>query len=112
MTAVAPNADLGCELAGPGGDVVSLGCLAIIIKNVVEVTLLFLGSIALILLLWGSVQLLLSRGDPKALQAAKGRVTFTILGLVAILGTFIVVSVLTNALGFPDILQNFTLYQK
>lgn len=106
---------IGCILnpAGrpTGSTVPSLGCLAIVLTNIIETLLLFLGVVALFFLLSGSVQFMLSGGDQKALQKAKGTVTFAVVGIAAVLLAYTGISIVTKALNLPDILKNFSLYQ-
>lgn len=104
----------GCEFAkdstGAVTDAPSLACLAIVIANAIEVALMFVGAVALIFLLYGSILFVVSRGDPKALEKAKKTMTYAIFGVIAVFGLFIVSGVLATALNIPNPLKNFTIY--
>ena len=89
----------------------SLGCLAQIIPNVINYLFMFLGAVAVIFLLFGALKFVISRGDPKALQSARGTMTYAVIGLVVILLSFAIIQIITNLLGLPSILNNFSLYQ-
>lgn len=103
-------------VAGPGnceivGDVPTLACLGQVISNVIGVAFIFVGFAALVFLLFGSIKMIVSRGDQKALQAAKGTITYALIGTIFIVLSFVIVSVVLNALGLPPLLQTFTIYQ-
>lgn len=93
------------------GDVPSLGCLAAVVVNVMNFAFVFLGAVCLAFLFYGSLLFVLSRGDPKAVQKAKGTMTYAIIGTVFVALSFFIVNVITTALGLGNFLQNFTFYQ-
>jgi hypothetical protein len=66
------------------------------------------GIALLIYLIMGGFQLMLSRGDPKAMQAAQSKITYAVVGFVIVaiaflltglLGQLLGVSVFTNVFG-------------
>lgn len=72
------------------GDVPTLGGIQCLIGNILSVALQFLGIIFFVMLLFGGFKYLISGGDPKATEGAKGTITAAIGGLVlAILAWFI-----------------------
>lgn len=99
---------LGCELIN--GDVPSLGCLVFVIANAIGIAEMFIGAVALIFLLYGSILFITSRGDPKAVEKAKKTMTYAIFGVVAIFGIFIVSNIIATSLGLPNPLSRFSLY--
>lgn len=102
----------GCVCAEGTTDVPSLACFAPIIVNVINVAFMFLGFVAVVFLLYGSIRFILSRGDQKAVAAAKNTITYAIIGTVLIVLAFVLITIFTNLLGFPNILKTFTLYQQ
>jgi hypothetical protein len=56
----------------------------------------------LIYLIIGGFQMMLSRGDPKAMQAAQAKITNAIIGFVIIVIAFFVVQLLGQLLGIED----------
>ncbi len=100
----------GCVCAPGTTDVPSLACFAPVISNVINVAFMFLGAVALIYLLYGSLKFVISRGDQKALQSARNTMTYAVIAVVLILLVYFIVKAVTGALGI-DILSNFTLYQ-
>jgi len=49
------------------------------------------GLLLLIYLVTGGLQLMISRGDPKAVQSAQGKITNAIIGIVIIAASFLIV---------------------
>lgn len=96
--------------AGPGAVAMSLGCLAQIIINIIDLALSFLGAVALLFLIFGAIKFVISRGDPKALEEAQKTMTYAVLGVVIVLGSFILINIVSTALGYPNILTQFTLF--
>lgn len=102
------NLSEGCQIAG---DVPSLGCLSQVVVNVVNVLFTFLGAAALLYLLFGAIKFVTSRGDQKALQSARGTMTYAMIGLIVILLSYTLINFVTKSLGLPSVLDNFTFYQ-
>jgi hypothetical protein len=92
-------------------DVPTLACLGPIIARIINLLLTFLGAVALLLLLWGAIQFVISRGDPKAIQTAQKTMTFAVIGVVVVLGSVILINVFTTAFNLPNILTSFSVYQ-
>lgn len=109
----------GCLLA-PGNmpkdvpwlkeDIPSLGCLAQIVTSVLGWTLVFLGAVTLLVLIFGAVRFVVSQGDTKAIQEARKTMTYAVIGAVLVLGSFFIINIVTTALGLPNILTGFTIY--
>jgi hypothetical protein len=62
-------------------DVAKICGLETIFANVVTIFGAIIGFAFFAMMVWGGMRYLLSGGDPKALQAAKGTITWAILGL-------------------------------
>lgn len=103
----------GCVLSPAAGfnDIPSLGCLAQIVANLVSLAFTFLGAVTLLLLLWGAVRFILSRGDPKAIQEAQKTMTYAIIGAVIVVLAFVLITIITSTFGLDNILTNFSFYQ-
>lgn len=78
-----------------GESVVGILCA---IVNTINLLLVFAGTIALLFLLYGGFQYIISGGDEKALLAAKNTITFAILGLFLVLGSLVGVNLLFTVL--------------
>jgi hypothetical protein len=71
--------------------VATLQCLPIVFQNVVAGFLLFSGVTLLFLLAYGGIKLGISGGDPKQVAAAKGIITWGIVGLIIVLSSFAII---------------------
>jgi hypothetical protein len=82
-------------LAGTGDTkAATLDCIPIVFENIVRAALIFAGIVALFFIIISGIKLLTSGGDPKAVDAAKKTLTYAIIGLVIILGSFFIISVI------------------
>ena len=72
------------------GDVATIKGIGCLISNILTVALQLLGLVFFLMLLFGGIKYLISGGDPKAVEAAKGTITSALTGLIiAILAWFI-----------------------
>jgi hypothetical protein len=65
------------------------------------------GIAILIYLVMGGLQLMLSRGDPKAMQAAQGKITNAFIGFTIIIVSFVLVRLIGQLLGISVFSQIF-----
>lgn len=61
----------------------------------------------LIYLIMGGLQMMTSQGDPKAMQAAQGKITSAVVGFVIVITAFAIVSLLAQILGIGSISNIF-----
>lgn len=61
------------------------------------------GILLLIYLVFGGFSLMVSSGDPKAIAAAKGRITSALIGFVIVFASYWIVQIVGIILGLPDI---------
>lgn len=61
------------------------------------------GILLLFYLVIGGFSLMSSAGDPKAAQAAKGRITSALIGFVIVFAAYWIVQIVGIILGLPDI---------
>lgn len=92
-------------------DVPSLGCLADTIMNLINFLLGMIAAVTLIFLLIGILRLIISQGDPKALDGAKKTITYALLGFLIVFFSALIINFVTGAFGLPNTLKNFTFYQ-
>lgn len=78
-----------------------------IIKEVVPYLFGIAGLILLLYLIWGGFSLMLSKGDQKAVEAARGRITTAITGFVIIFVAYWLVQILGLILGIEQFGQIF-----
>ena len=67
--------------------------------RIISALLAVAGVFAVILIVIGGIRMILSMGDPKAMQSARGTVTFAIIGLIIILLSVAIVLIIGNFLG-------------
>lgn len=105
---VVSNPGQGCVITG---DALSLGCISQIVLNIVSIALTFLGLTTLVFLVFGAIKFVISSGDPKAIESAQKTMTFAIIGAVVVLGSFVLINIVTKALNLPNPVVNFSIFQ-
>jgi hypothetical protein len=79
------------------------GKIGNIITNLLPYLFTVAGVILLLYLIYGGFQLMLSRGDPKGMQAAQGKITSAIIGFIIIFIAYWLVQLLGKVLGLTQI---------
>jgi hypothetical protein len=74
----------GCVERG----VATLRCIPVVFHNTVSAALMFVGSVALILIIYGGFRMINSGGDAKQVGDARKILTYAVLGLVLVLASF------------------------
>lgn len=85
------------------GDVATLACIPIIIKNVITAALVFACVVALVLLIFGGAKYITSKGDPEKVKSARMTITWALVGLVLIFLSFFIVSLISQITGVDQI---------
>lgn len=65
------------------------------------------GLLLLLYLIYGGLQLMLSRGDPKAVESAKGKITGALIGFIIVFAAYWLVQIIASILGLKNILDIF-----
>jgi hypothetical protein len=76
-----------------------------IITAIIPYLFFVAGALLLINLIVGGLGLMLSRGDPKAVQSAQGKITASIVGFVIVLASYWIVQLVGKFFGI-DAIQN------
>mgnify|MGYP000960639954 CR=1 FL=1 len=102
----------GCteSVAVPGGgtaEIATLRCLPIVFSNVVNALLMFVGTVAVIFIVYAGIQLVTSGGDPKKVAAARQIITYALIGLVLVLLSFFIIAVISYTTGV-DCIRSFS----
>lgn len=84
-------------------DVVSLAAIPVLFSNILAVAVGLIGLLSFAMLISGGVKFLTSGGDQKAVEQAKGTITWAIFGLVLAILSFLILKYLGAFLGVPDI---------
>ena len=69
-------------------NVPSLQCIPVVFGNVVSGALMFVGGVAVFLIVYAGILFVTSGGDPKKVQGARQIITYAIIGLVIVLCSF------------------------
>ncbi|OGM15794.1 hypothetical protein A2V56_01060 [Candidatus Woesebacteria bacterium RBG_19FT_COMBO_42_9] len=78
-----------------------------IISSLIPYIFVIAGLLLLLYLVFGGFGLMTSRGDPKAVAAAKEKITFAVAGFVIIFVSYWIVQIVGQILGIQDILDIF-----
>ena len=65
------------------------------------------GLLLLLYLIYGGLSLMLSRGDPKAVQSAKGKITGALVGFIIVFASYWLVQIVGKILGLGPITDIF-----
>ena len=68
--------------------VATLRCLPVVFHNVVSAFLLFVGAVAVFLIIWSGIKFVNSGGDPKKVEGARKVMTYAIIGAILVLSSF------------------------
>ena len=77
----------GCVKEG----VATLSCVPILFNNLIAGALMFVGAVATVMFIYGGAKLINSGGDQKATEEARKILTFAVLGVILVLGSFAIV---------------------
>lgn len=86
-------------------DVATIQCLEPMFTNVVRAVMALTGVGLFVMLVVGGFNFLLSGGDPKKLEAARGTLTNAIIGLVVIVLSFLIILTVSKFTGVDKVTQ-------
>ena len=95
----------GCKVNKPRNLPTKLGDIGGIVSTVTGAAILIAAILAFLYLIWGGIQWITSGGDQSALEAARGRITAAIVGLVIVGAAWGIFIIIQNVFGFNNILQ-------
>lgn len=75
------------------------GFLALFIPNIVGLLFVFGGVAFFFMFVWGAVTWILSGGDKAGVEAAKGRITSALIGVVLLLSSFAIIGLIETFFG-------------
>lgn len=101
-----------CVQKGVDGvaDVATIQCLVPMVERVIQGVLALSGVALFVMLVIGGYNFLLSGGDQKKLEAAKGTITGAILGLVIMVVAFLIIKTIATFTGAATV-TNFDIPQ-
>lgn len=89
-----------------GSKVATLRCLPVIFNNVIAGFLMFVGAVALVLIIYSGIKFITSGGDPKQVAAARQMMTYAIIGAVLVLSSFAILYFISFITGTTDCITN------
>jgi ABC-type arginine/histidine transport system permease subunit len=97
------NFPIDVDVPTTGAPAVNVNAPALSIGEIVSRLLPYLfagaGLLLLLFLLYGGISLMLSRGDPKAVQSAKDKITGAVVGFVIVFAAYWIVQIVATLLG-------------
>ncbi len=93
------------DCVDPDTGIATLRCIPIIINNVVYAALALAGVAAVFLITISGIKFMLSGGDQLKIEQARKTLTYAIIGLVLVLGSFFIINVIATVTGASCILK-------
>lgn len=90
--------DLRTRFAPPGTTIGGATNLGQVIIAIVQILLVVAGSMAVIFLIWGGYKYIIARGNEDEVESAKKTISGAIIGLVVVILSFAIVSIISNIL--------------
>lgn len=78
-----------------------------IVTNLLPYLFSAAGILLLLYLVYGGLQLMLSGGDPKAVQAARDKITGALIGFIIVFAAFWITQIIASILGLKSITDIF-----
>lgn len=100
----------GLEQSDPNAvaDVATIGSISSILTNIISAIVVFSGIVLFVMLVVGGMNFLLSGGDQKKLDKAKGTVSNALLGLVFLVVSYLVLKLIQAFTGVDVTTFGFT----
>lgn len=95
------KAGLNCVATTGSGDVVTIQGFNCVFKIVLNLVVQFAGIAVFILLLVGGFKYLTSGGEPEKKKSASNTITYAILGLALLLGSWLILLLIQEITGVP-----------
>lgn len=79
--------------------VATLRCLPILFVNILQALFLFSGTVTALFIIISGIRFILAGGDAKQLDNARKTFTFAIIGLLVILFSYLILTIITTVTG-------------
>lgn len=86
-------------------DVATIDCIPALFLNLISFFLAFAGLFGVVILILGGFKYINSAGDPKKLESARGNLIYGTIGILMVIFSFLIISVLSDFTGVPCILK-------
>lgn len=71
----------------------------LLLNNFLTLSLSLISIVAIGFIIWGGIQIILSEGDKQKMQAARGKVTYAVIGLIIAFISFFIIQVVGAIFG-------------
>lgn len=88
----------------PQTKAVTLKCGTIVFENIILAALVFVGVLAIFMIVFAGIKYITSGGDPKQVEGAKSTLTWAIVGLLLILLSFFIINIIGFITGTTEII--------
>lgn len=95
------SATQGADCAKAASQPESLFATGGVFETISNILIFLVGAIAVIMLIWGGLQYVISAGDSKRVENAKSTILYSIIGIVIALLAFAIVNFVTGQLSVP-----------
>ncbi len=87
-----------CEnIPGCSSSIDSAAAGDVVLNNIIMWVFIALGIIAVIILIYGGIQFMLSQGDPGKAQTARMTIIYAIVGIIVVIGAWAITSLVLGA---------------
>lgn len=94
--------NIGLKLPSPDINTIRVP-LPDLLLRITNILLYLIGTVALVVLIWGGLQYITSGGDEKKIEKAKNTLTYAIIGLIVAIVAYVVVKfILGEVFGAPN----------
>ncbi|KKP92674.1 MAG: hypothetical protein UR98_C0020G0005 [Parcubacteria group bacterium GW2011_GWA1_36_12] len=81
----------------------TIACLEPLFARTIEIVTLIAGFLFLVMFVVGGLKYLFSGGNPKRAESAKGTITSAFIGLVLVVGAYIILNIIAGFVGLPSL---------
>lgn len=83
----------------------TISCVPVVVLLVIRAALMFLGTVAVIMFIYAGYKFVMSHGDPKQAETARKTITYAIVGLLIVIFSFFIISLISSLTGVSCIKQ-------
>ncbi|MBI4096294.1 MAG: hypothetical protein HY425_01110 [Candidatus Levybacteria bacterium] len=93
----------GCLQGNTGNEVATLSCVPAVFSNFLNGSLMLIGTWTVLVLIFAGYKYMNSGGDPKKLEGARETLTYSILGIIVVLLSFLIINIISRVTGIECI---------
>lgn len=97
------------DTVGGNTDVATIQGAQCLLANVLSIAITGIGLAGFVMMIVGSFKYLLSGGNAKGIEEAKGTMTMAVIGLVVALSAFIILNIIGGFTGTGNLFTNFVI---